>query len=59
MKKKVGSKLASSVRKAKSKQPEDVVPVTRAVKAPSVSADVATKVQAVSPEFFPRRVWPD
>jgi len=60
MKKEVGSKLANSVRQAKSKQPKDVVPVTSAAKAtPSAPADVVIEAQAASPALSSRRVWPD
>ncbi len=57
MKKEVGSKLASSVRQAKAKQPKEVIPVTNA--APSASADVVIEAQAAASIFSSRRVWPD
>jgi len=59
MKKEVGSKLANSVRQAKSKQPTDVVPVTSEAKAPSAPADVVIESQAAAPILSSRRVWPD
>ena len=59
MKKAVGSKLANSVRQAKSKQPKDVVPVTSVAKAPSAPAAVVIEAQAASPVLSSRRVWPD
>jgi len=59
MKKEVGSRLASSVRQAKSKQPKDVVAVTSAAKAPSAPVDVVVEAQAASPTLSSRRVWPD
>jgi len=59
MKKEVGSRLANSVRQAKAKQPQDVIPVTSAAKAPSAPADVVIEAQAASPILSSRRVWPD
>ena len=60
MKKEVGSKLANSVRQAKAKQPNEVIPVTSAAKAPSAPADVVIEAQAAaSPVLSSRRVWPD
>lgn len=59
MKKEVGSRLASSVRQAKAKQPNEVIPVTSAVKAPSAPADVVIEAQAALPVLSSRRVWPD
>ncbi len=59
MKKEVGSKLASSVRQAKAKQPKEVIPVSSAAKAPLAPANVVIEAQAVSPILSSRRVWPD
>jgi hypothetical protein len=59
MKKEVGSKLANSVRQAKSKQPTDIVPVTSEAKAPSAPAEVVIEAQAAAPIISSRRVWPD
>ncbi len=56
MRKEVGSKLASSVRQAKAKQPN---PVTNVAKASSAPAETLVEVQAAPPVLSSKRVWPD
>jgi len=58
MKKKIGSKLASSVRQAKSKSSQDAgVSVTK--DASTTPVDVVIQTQLAPSSFSSKRVWPD